>query len=307
MSSPQTRAVCQKYFGFLRAKPDPALTPAEALAQMRRKYDAIAPGLPADIKRVGGSLGGVSGVWLYPPNDDGTTILFLHGGGFMIGSSESHSELAARIAQASDARAFVGNYRLAPEHPSPAALEDSLAMIRDLIASGTDPSRIVMMGDSSGGGLALSTLLALRDSGGSLPGAVVALSAWTDMTVSGKSVSERAELDPIVSGDIARVMAEGYVPEANERENPLVSPVFGDYRGFPPMLMQVGTSETLYDDTIRVVEAARRAGVDVELREFDDMVHVFQLLWFELPEGKRAISEIGRFVRARAAVSSIPS
>lgn len=302
MANQRTRDVCAKHFGWLTAEP-PSDDPAEALAAMRRHYDQVAPAPPAEVASERGELGGVPGVWFTPPDAGDAVAIYLHGGGLVIGSSTSHGDLGARIALASGARTFVADYRRAPEFTFPAQLEDATAMFRALTKDGTDPKTVVLAGDSAGGGLALSATLNLRDQGGPLPAAIVTLSAWTDMTTSGTSVLERADLDPIVTGDVSRSMADACVPDVDDRSNPYASAVFGDFSGFPPMLMQVGTSEVLYDDTIRVADAARRAGVDVEVQEVEGMVHVYQMLWFDLPEGAEAIAKIGDFIRKQTAAA----
>ena len=302
MTSQHTRDVCAKRFGFLTAEPQTD-DPAEALALMRKHYEEVAPPPPEEVEAETSTLGGVPGIWFTPPDATDAVVLYLHGGGLVIGSSKSHGDLGARIALASSARTFVADYRLAPESTFPAQLDDATAMFRALVEDGTDPSRIVLAGDSAGGGLALSTTMNLRDQGGPLPAAIVTLSAWTDMTTSGPSVTERAELDPVVSGDVSRSMADLCVPDVTDRTNPLASPVFGDFSGFPPIFMQVGTSEVLYDDTMRVAEAARKAGVDVEVEEAEGMVHVYQMLWTDLPEGTGAIERIGRFIRDRTSAA----
>jgi epsilon-lactone hydrolase len=298
MATQHTRDVCAKRFGWLNAEPE-SDDPAEALAAMRRNYDEVAPPPPPEAAAEPSTLGGVPGVWFTPPEPTGTMVIYLHGGGLVIGSSKSHGDLGARIALASGARTFVADYRRAPEHTFPAQLEDATAMFRALVDDGFDPSGIVLAGDSAGGGLALTTTMRLRDQGSPLPAAVVTLSAWTDMTTSGESILGRADLDPMLSGDVSRSMAELCVPDVADRMNPLASPVFGDFSGFPPMLMQVGTSEILYDDTSRVADAARAAGVDVEVQEAEGMVHVYQMLWDDLSEGTEAIERIGQFIRTR--------
>jgi len=298
MATQHTRDVCAKRYGWLTAEPETD-DPAEALAAMRRQYDEVAPAPPPEAAAEQSTVGGVPGVWFTPPEPTGARVIYLHGGGLVIGSSKSHGDLGARIALASGARTFVADYRRAPEHTFPTQLEEATAMVRALVDDGVDPSMIVLAGDSAGGGLALATTMQLRDQGGPLPAAVFTLSAWTDMTTSGESILERVDLDPIVSGDVSRSMADMCVPNVADRTNPLASPVFGDFSGFPPMLMQVGTSEVLYDDTIRVAKAAKAAGVDVEVQEAEGMVHVYQMLWFDLPEGVEAIDKIGDFVRNR--------
>lgn len=297
MANERTRAICAKHFAWLQNGETADDDPAVSLANMRRGLDRMTPPVPSEVAQEKAEVGGTTGVWLTPPDCGDAVVLYLHGGGFLLGSARSHGDLAAQIALAAKAKVFLLEYRLAPDFQFPSQLDDSTAAYRGLLSSGIRPEQIVLAGDSAGGGLSLATTMNLRNQGLPLPRAIVTLSAHTDMTCSGPSLRERAHLDPIGSAEFTEMMAATYVPDPKERRNPLASPVFGDFSGFPPMLMQVGTSEGLYDDTQRVADAARQAGVEVEVQAADGMVHVYQQFWPDFPEGREAIDEIGRFVR----------
>jgi acetyl esterase/lipase len=242
--------------------------------------------------------GGVLGEWVESSDmTNAPVILYLHGGGYAMGSPNTHRALAARIALASHARALVLDYRLAPEHPFPAALEDAVAAYRWLLAHGTPPEQIVFAGDSAGGGLALAALLALRDADDPMPAGVVCMSPLTDMEGTGESVITRAKADPFLRLE-DRTVFRHYLGNHDPRE-PLLSPLYGDLRGLPPMLIQVGNDEIMLSDSTRFTERARTAGVDVTLNIYDGMWHVFQYFAPYLPEAVQAIGEIGAFVRAR--------
>ena len=224
-------------------------------------------------------------------NDRG--VLYLHGGGYVLGSLDTHAELMARFAASCRAPVLGVDYRLAPEHPYPAAVEDAVASFERLIAQGIAPESIVIAGDSAGAGLALACMLALKDSGKPMPAGAVLLSPWSDLTASGDSLKSRADLDPMISPELLQPMADTYVGEANAAD-PLISPLFGDLAGLPPLLIQVGDHEVLLDDSTRLAKAAEAAGVEVELEIFDGGFHVFQNQP-QLPESARALSSIGTF------------
>jgi acetyl esterase/lipase len=223
-------------------------------------------------------------------------ILYLHGGAYALGSINVHRELLARLARATHMRVLAVDYRLAPEHPYPAALEDTAAAYRWALDAGCAPSRIVVAGDSAGGGLALATLAALRDAGAPLPAGTVCLSPWLDLALTGASIRTKASVDPVLSREALERYAGLYAGE-HARTHPLISPLYADLRGLPPLLIQVGTDEILLDDAVRGAEKARAAGVRATLDVVEGMFHVFQMVGV-LPETRRALERIAAFVDA---------
>ena len=255
--------------------------------------------VPADVRCEQVDAGGVSAEWIMTPQAAAERVIFyLHGGGYAIGSVKTHRELVSRVLRAAGARALAIDYRLAPEHPFPAAVEDATTAYRWLLENGVEPTRIVIAGDSAGGGLTVATLVALRDAGDPLPAAGVCLSPWVDLEGIGESMTARAEVDPMVQRDGLLAMAKAYLGDANPRL-PLAAPLYADLTGLPPLLIQVGTAETLLDDSTRLAERARSAGVDVVLEPWEDMIHVWHFFASMLPEGQQAVDRIGEFVRER--------
>src|SRR5688572_16029952 len=237
--------------------------------------------------------------WLRPPGVGGdAAVLYLHGGGYVIGSPRSHRHLAAAVARAAGTPALLLDYRLAPEHPFPAALDDAVAAYEWILARGIAPARIVVAGDSAGGGLTMATLLALRERGLPRPGGGVCVSPWVDLTLGGASYTTRAASDPIVTREGIEGMAQAYVG-TGDRKAPLISPLFADLRSLPPLLIQVGTDEVLLDDARALAGRARAAGVDVTLEEWPAMIHVWHWFLPMLEEAEQAVAGIGTFVRAR--------
>jgi epsilon-lactone hydrolase len=254
--------------------------------------------LPPDVKTQPVSASGVRAEWIWRPDSDtDRAILYLHGGGYAMGSIATHRYLMQAIGKASGARVLGIDYRLAPENPFPAAVEDSVAAWRWLLAQGLDPQRCAIGGDSAGGGLTLATLVALRDRGIPLPSAAALLSPWTDLAGTGASVKTKAAEDPMVTEAGLKMMADAYLGSADARD-PLASPLYAKLSGLPPLLIQVGSAEILLDDATRVAERARAAGVEVVLESWEDMVHVFQAFPM-LAEAGQAIGKIGEFVRKR--------
>jgi acetyl esterase/lipase len=240
--------------------------------------------------------GGVPAEWFRRADaDGGRVILFFHGGGYGLGSIDTHRDLLARACRAARATALSVEYRLAPEHRFPAQLEDALAAYRFLLAEGTPPSRIVVAGDSAGGALVLSLLVKLRDDGEPLPAASVCLSPWVDLEVLGSTIDANDRYDYISRRALTQY-SKRFVDDADLR-NPLAAPLYADLHGLPPLLIQVGSAETLLDDSLRIASRARDAGVDVRLRVWEDMIHVWQLFAFIAPQGSAAIEEIGAYVR----------
>jgi len=226
----------------------------------------------------------------------GRHIPYLHGGGYIAGSPALYQHLTWRLAAAGRARISVIDYRLAPEHPFPAALDDADAAWRGLLAEGVDSRQCVVMGDSAGGGLALALMLKLRDRGAPLPAAAVALSPWTDLAITGASCRLNATADPMLNGNDLRPLAAHYLGGADPG-NPYASPLYGDPRGLPPTLFQVGSDEVLLDDSVRMAERMRDGGCAVTLEIWPRMPHVWQAFVPFLPEAGRAIARIGAFVR----------
>lgn len=245
------------------------------------------------------TINGVPGEWQLPQTGDGgRTILYLHGGGYVLGSPLSHRDMVGAIADAAHARAFIADYRLGPEHPFPAAVEDAVAAYQGLLDSGIDPARLCIAGDSAGGGLTVAALVAIRDRKLPLPAGGICISPWADLTCSSNSMTSMAEADPMLKPDALRWMAGLYL-NGQDPKAPLASPVFADLKGLPPLLIQVGTEEALYDDAITLSRVAHEAGVDATLEVWEGMMHVWHLMAKLIPEGKQAIQAIGAFVVAK--------
>ncbi len=253
--------------------------------------------LPDDAMFEQVGAGGVSAEWISTPGvSEDRVVMYLHGGGYMIGSMRTHRSPLSYLSRVSDARVLGVNYRLAPEHPFPAAVEDSVAAYRWLLAEGVSPSRIVIGGDSCGGGLTIATLVALKYFGDPLPAGGISHSGWTDLAHTGESFATKAEADPLIDKEMLEGMASAYLGD-RPRTTPLASPYYADLRGLPPLLVQVGTAEVLLDDSIRLADRAREAGVDVTLTVWDDMPHVWQAFASFLPEAREALEECGEFVK----------
>lgn len=276
-------------------------TPVE---HMRRDLDELfgAHARPWPIVEV--DANGVPAEWIAAPDMRwGRTILYLHGGGFRTGSINSHRDLIQRLSIAAEARILAIDYRLSPEHPFPAAVDDALAAYRWLIGQGLPAATIAVAGDSAGGGLALSLLLAARAGCLPLPGAVHLMSPWTDLTASGASYATRAERDPINQRAMVLGLAKGYLGSHGDARDPLASPLLGDLGGLPPLLVQCGGREIILDDSVVLVERAKAAGVEATLDLFEDMIHVFQM-FDELPDAAIALKRAGAFLQAHVRAPS---
>ncbi|EIP84612.1 lipase/esterase [Burkholderia humptydooensis MSMB43] len=243
----------------------------------------------------------VRGEWIEPetaprPGAIGRVILYLHGGGYCFCSPLTHRTVAAALAREADARAFSLDYRLAPEHPFPAAVNDTLAAYRGLLAEGVMPGRIVVAGDSSGGGLALALLMSLREAGDPLPAGAVLFSPWTDLAATGASLEENDESDVMLTAVAVANFSHYYLGDT-VADHPVASPLYGDYTDLPPLFIQASDSEVLLDDAVRVAEKARVAGVAVNFKVWRRLPHAWPTLTPYLPEAKRAIEEAADFIR----------
>ncbi|PKO64306.1 MAG: alpha/beta hydrolase [Betaproteobacteria bacterium HGW-Betaproteobacteria-16] len=272
------------------------------VTQMRQDWDELFGGVPVHAQIEDVDAGGVKAQWVSAPGaDTQRAVLYFHGGGFQVGSLVSHRALMADLSAAAHCRVLGVDYRLAPEHRYPAALDDAWAAYQWLIGQGFAPNRIATAGDSAGGGLALSLLLRLRDAGQALPAAALLMSAWTDLTAAGASYGTRADSDPIHQRPMIMAMARNYLGKEGNAADPLVSPLFANLQGLPPLLAQVGDRETVLDDSRDFVARAKEAGVDATLQVWDHMIHVFQQFPTELPEARAAIDDMGNFLRQNLA------
>jgi acetyl esterase/lipase len=272
---------------------------ATDIAQMRRDADArgLGFGLPADVSVKPVDAFGVRAEWTSTADaDPSRAVLYLHGGGYVIGSLDSHRHLAAEVGRACGARTLAVDYRLAPEHPFPAPVEDTVAAYRYLLESGLRSDRIALAGDSAGGGLVVGALLAIREAGLPLPACGWCLSPWVDMQALGESFTDRAVADPTVQKATILMMADWYLGGADPR-HPHAAPLYGDLRGLPPLLIQVGSAETLLDDSLALARKAGIADVVAHLQIWPEMIHIWHLYFPILADGRCAIAAGGSFVR----------
>jgi monoterpene epsilon-lactone hydrolase len=255
--------------------------------------------IPEDVESTPVDAAGVACEWVTGAESrQDRAIMHLHGGGYAVGSAESSRQFAARVAKAAGARVLVVDYRLAPENPYPAALDDGISAYRWLLDNGPGAARTVVMGESSGGGMTLAMLIRAKDESLPMPALAVALSPWADLELTGETVVTKAEEDPLVPPELLKTMADAYL-SGQDKHHPYVSPLHGDYSGFPPLYLQVGTAEILLDDSVRVAERARAAGVDVTLDVWQDMIHTWQLFAAFAPEGQEAIDKLGSVIADR--------
>jgi epsilon-lactone hydrolase len=280
-----------------REQTSPDISFTESRAMFEQMVALFPP--PEGVSSTPVDAGGIAGEWIAAPGaGEERTIYWLHGGGYCIGSINTHRSLLGGISAASGARAFAIDYRLAPEHPFPAAVEDGVSGYLWLLSTGVDPARVIIGGDSAGGGLTMATLIALKEDGKPLPAAAVCISPWTDMTITGDSVVSKAEADPMINAEGITRVRDAYVGTADPR-SPLASPIYSDLSGLPPLLIQVGENEVLLSDSTRLAERAEDAGVDVTLEVWPDMIHVWHFFAGMLPEGQQAIDRIGAWAKER--------
>ena len=293
----------QRVLKLIEERPRPLVNPTrqqirEAMEQRSFPATAAATVIPVEAN-------GVPGEWVtVADSDPNRRVLYFHGGGYVYGSPVTHRRLCEDIAQAAGCAVLNLDYRLAPEHPFPAALEDALAGFRFIRANGPNgpaaAEATFIAGDSAGGGLTLATMVAARDQGVDLPNAAIAISAWTDLAITGESVTSLAESDPLESNvQMLKDLAVQYLAGADACD-PLASPLYADYAGLPPLLLQVGGAEMLLSDSTRAATRARAAGVDVVEEVWDEMFHVWHQFAPLLPEGRAAIGKIGEFIKQRS-------
>ncbi len=282
-----------------RASREPPPTMEEVRAVVEKDLAEVP--VPADVVCQPVDAGGIPGEWIVAPGaSEERVLLYLHGGGYSMGSINTHREMLGRASRAAGARCFAIDYRLAPENPFPAGLEDCLTAYRWLLSSGVDPRKLVVGGESAGGGMTMAVLLSLRDAGDPLPAAGICISAWVDMEGTGESLTTKADVDPMIKPEMIPALREMYIGDRDPL-TPLASPLYADLKGLPPLLIQVGSAEILLDDSTRLAQKAKEAGVDATLEVWDDMVHAWHMFAYMLPEAQQAIERMGDFVRQHTA------
>ena len=278
----------------------PKFNVTSTVEEQRRAFENLAKLsiLPSrtDVQPV--HVGDVPAEWISVGNtSEEGAVLYLHGGAYTIGSPRTHRDIAARISKAAGVRTLLIDYRLAPEHPHPAAVQDVVAAYRWMLEYGLSPHNIAIAGDSAGGGLAIAALVSLRDAGQPLPAAAVCLSPWTDLQGTGESMTTHIDADPFLTPEWLQLMAKHYVAN-NDPRMPLISPIHADLHDLPPVLIQVGSDEILLSDSMRLAESARQAGVKTTLDVWEGMWHVWHFFAGQMPEGKRAMRIVGTYIRS---------
>jgi acetyl esterase/lipase len=282
---------------LLSSKPRPV-----GWIQRRQRLDDVGSVWPVadDVKLDAVDLDGVPGEWSIAPGSDAARVLmYFHGGGYCSGSILSHRRMVTEAGRAAEARTLAVGYRLAPEHPFPAALDDALTAWRSLRKHGVPARRIAVGGDSAGGGLTVALIERLRDAGEELPCCAWLVSPWTDLTMSGETLATKDAVDPIIHKSYLDELAEAYLPAGMSRTDPRVSPLYARLDGFPPTLIQVGSAETLLADAARFAAAAGAADVPVRLEIWPHMIHAWHLWNAHLEPGRRALAQAGAFIRER--------
>ncbi len=298
MASPQAQAIADAMRKMRAAVLDgePTLEQQRAGGEQMAGMTAPPAGVSYELVDLGG---GLQGQWIVPEGAaDDAVLQYVHGGGYVIGSLASHQKMVGHIAKAAGIRALSVDYRLAPEHPHPAAVNDSVAAYQWLLGQGFSPAKLAIGGDSAGGGLAVATLVALRDGATAQPACAVTLSPWVDLEGVGETMRTKAEVDLIVGEAALKGMAEKYLAGQDAR-SPLAAPLYASLGGVAPLYIQVGGYETLLDDSTRLAANAARDGVDVRLDVFPEMQHVFQLSAGNVPEADDAVDRLGAYLRAR--------
>lgn len=271
------------------------------LEDMRKGFEEIGQSFPTPTDAVIESVNidGVKGesIAVFQNNNCGAKILYLHGGGYVSGSLNTHRTLAYNLAKASGFKVLLLDYRLAPEHPFPAAVEDAKTAYQWLLSNNDIDEKIGIAGDSAGGGLAIATCIALREAKSEMPASVVCISPWADLDNKGKSFQTKVDVDPMCSPEMIELCRDLYLKEFSDRFNPIASPLYGDLTNLPPLLIQVGTEEILLDDSIRLAEKANQSGIETELKIWKNMIHIWHLFAPALSEGREAIIEAANFFK----------
>lgn len=279
-----------------RGLPD-GLTLEERRARMEEIGERFPAPAAAKVEPV--TFAGQPAEWVYDPGaDEGRVMLYVHGGGYVQGSLATHRNMVYEIAKAIGGRVLNLDYRMAPEHPFPAAVDDTVGAWRELLATGIDPKKASFGGDSAGGGLVVAALMAARDAGLALPGCGCCISPWTDLVGTGQTMVTKAAADPMVGRAALEFFADLYA-NGQDKALPLMSPIHGDLKGLPPLLIQVGTAETLLDDSRRLAARARFARVPVDYVEWAGMPHIWHIFAPLLQQSRDAIQELGAYVRGR--------
>jgi acetyl esterase/lipase len=300
MASPEANAMKEQY-RVLRESIDPNAPPptVEEMRAASAAWGQVAS-IPEGIIWQSVDAGGVPAIWAVPTSGvPDRVVLYVHGGGYVLGSAELYRRFTGHLANAVGCRVLNLDYRLAPEHPHPAAVEDAVAAYRWLLDQHIAPEHIAVSGDSAGGGLTLATLLKIRDDGLPRPAAAVPISPWVDLEGTGDSMTGNAERDVIVQLDGLVVLAGLFLGEHGDAKDPLAAPLHAELHDLPPLLIQVGGDETLLDDSTRLAEKAEFAGTDVTLEVWPEMQHVFQTAAGSVPEATQAVARIGAWLRPK--------
>ena len=275
------------------------------LVTLRSGFEEAMSYIPVadDVQRTNLTFGGVGAIDVsIDGTDSDNVILYFHGGVYVIGSAAATVPLVADLARRTSAKVITVDYRLAPEHPYPAAVDDARAVYEGLLSQGVDPSNIAFSGESAGGGLAVALLLAIRDAGLPMPSSAFLMSPYADLTLSGSTIIDKQDVDPLFTEEVLRRRVGDYVAGANPSD-PFISPVFGDLRGLPPMLIQVGSHEILLSDAIRLAGRAAEADVAIALEVTPGVPHVFQAYAALLDEGEAALNRAAEFLKTHFSVS----
>jgi epsilon-lactone hydrolase len=281
---------------LLTSKPRP-----EGWTERRARLDEVGSVWPpaADVKFTEVDIGGVDGEWsIVPGSEEARILIYFHGGGYCSGSIRSHRRMVSEAGRAAGIRTLAVGYRLAPQHPFPAAFDDALTAWRFVRRQGIAAAHVAVGGDSAGGGLTVALINRLREASEEQPACAWLVSPWTDLTMSGATLSSKDAVDPLIHKPYLEELAGAYLPAAIDRKDPRVSPLYADLRGFPPTLVQIGSDETLLDDSVRLAAAAGTADVAVTLEIWPHMIHAWHLWNAHLEDGRRALASAGAFMRA---------